>query len=314
MTHLKKFKEFLTEGKPLARTVARGQRAKTSDKHSIGFLHFKHGSDFEVLAPDSHDLAYFGKNIVRLKGMTTGKVQAAYVDWAKGTVSFYSGNPDNDMDFDKPEKFKAATLYEEAEENLDLYNQLAEDFEIEIPMDEALVKGKVYKLPSNDMRLLYTGRSKTKASGEYAVFTVVDASGKPRLVSGKKFTQEYKGDMVSKLVLAESEEINEAVVGKSSPNVKKLVAALKKKFDVYVEVEKKKFYNEKTESFEYETVVSVEYYEKGEDSEPIGVFRTSDDQKFTFGHIYSKAGSDHGKAFDVAHIVSGIKTGHYDPK
>ncbi|UQJ95072.1 hypothetical protein IANJMKHF_00166 [Klebsiella phage CPRSA] len=38
------------------------------------------------------------------------------------------------------------------------YNQLAEDFEIEIPMDEALVKGKVYKLPSNDMRLLYTGR------------------------------------------------------------------------------------------------------------------------------------------------------------
>lgn len=213
MTHLKKFKEFLTEGKTLARTVVRGQRAKTSDKHSIGFLHFKHGSDFEVLAPDSHDLAYFGKNIVRLKGMTTGKVQAAYVDWAKGTVSFYSGNPDDDLDFDKPEKFKAATLYEEAEENLDLYNQLAEDFEIEIPMDEALVKGKVYKLPSNDMRLLYTGRSKTKASGEYAVFTVVDASGKPRLVSGKKFTQEYKGDMVSKLVLAESEDLNEAAKG-----------------------------------------------------------------------------------------------------
>lgn len=207
---MKSFKELLSESvqnKKFAKTVELIDRnGVATSKGQIGFLHFAHGSDYDVYAPDSHDLAYFGKGVVRLKGKTTGKTQAAYIDWAKGTVSFYSGDPADDLKFDKPAKFKGASLYKEAEENLDLYNQLAEDFEIDVPMDEALVKGKVYKLPSNDMRLLYTGRTKNKPTGEYAVFTVVDASGKPRLVSGKRFTQEYKGDMLSKLVLAESEQ------------------------------------------------------------------------------------------------------------
>ena len=211
---MKSFKELLSESvqnKKFAKTVELVDRNGVApSKGQIGFLHFAHGADYDVYAPDSHDLAYFGKGVVRLKGKTTGKTQAAYVDWAKGTVSFYSGDPADDLKFDKPLKFKGASLYKEAEENLDLYNQLAEDFEIDLPLDEALVKGGVYKLPSNDMCLLYTGRTKTKETGEYAVFTVVDASGKPRLVSGKRFTQEYKGDVLSKLVLAESEDLNEA--------------------------------------------------------------------------------------------------------
>lgn len=200
---MKSFKELLSESvqnKKFAKTVELVDRNGVApSKGQIGFLHFAHGADYDVYAPDSHDLAYFGKGVVRLKGKTTGKTQAAYIDWAKGTVSFYSGDPTDDLKFDKPLKFKGASLYKEAEENLDLYNQLAEDFEIDLPLDEALVKGGVYKLPSNDMCLLYTGRTKTKETGEYAVFTVVDASGKPRLVSGKRFTQEYKGDMVAKL-------------------------------------------------------------------------------------------------------------------
>lgn len=205
---MKSFKELITEStqdKKFAKTVDLVDRGNSA-KSVIGFLHFAHGADYDVYAPDSHDLAYFGKNVVRLKGKTTGKSQAAYVDWNKGTVSFYSGDAHDDLKFDKPAKFKKASLFKESEELLDLYNQLAEDFEIDVPMDEALVKGSVYKLPSNDMRLMYTGRNKTKAGGEYAVFTVVDGSGKPRLVSGKRFTQEYGKDLTSKLVLAESEQ------------------------------------------------------------------------------------------------------------
>lgn len=215
---MKTFKELITESvqnKKFARTVSIASKDKAV-KGSMGFLHFAHGSDFEVYAPDSHDLAYFGKNVVRLKGRTTGKTQAAYIDWQKGTVAFYSGDPEDDLKFDKPLKFKAATLYEGADEKIETYNQLSEEFEITPELDEAtkseLVKGKVYKLPNNDMCLLYTGRTKHKATGEYAVFTVVDKSGKPRLVSGKRFEQEYKGDMIGKLTLAEAEEeLDEAV-------------------------------------------------------------------------------------------------------
>ncbi|QFR55785.1 hypothetical protein JC221_139 [Yersinia phage JC221] len=202
---MKNFKEFLNEVESvnhLAKSVTRSVRPKTANAKQIGFLHFAHGVDYDVIQADSHDLAYFGKGVVRLKGRTTGRETAAYIDWKKGTVRFYSGNPNDDLDFEKPAKFKAASLYESLED-LELLENAALD------LNEGLVKGRVYKLPSNDMRLMYTGRVK----GEANVFTVVDASGKPRMVSGKPFYQEYKKDLVAKLVLAESEDLNEAAKG-----------------------------------------------------------------------------------------------------
>lgn len=209
---MQSFKDLLSESMSLpskyAKNVVTSDRAAHAAKGQIGSLHYAHGSDFDVYAPDSHDLAYFGKNVVRLKGKTTGKEQAAYVDWQKGTVSFYSGNHGDDKDFDRPVKFKTATLFKEAEENLELYNQLAEDLEVSMPVDEAeqtLVKDKIYKAASNDMLLKYTGRSKAVGTSFQPVFTVVDAKGVPRLVKGKKFTQSYGSDVLKNLTLVEAE-------------------------------------------------------------------------------------------------------------
>lgn len=209
MKSFKELNESMALPSKYAKNVESSKRAVNAPKGQIGFLHFDHGSDFEVFAPDSHDLAYFGKNVVRLKGRTTGKTQAAYIDWTKGTVSFSSGDHADDLKFDKPIKFKKASLYEEAEENVELYNQLAEDLEVSMPIDEVeskdLVKGKIYKSGSNDMLLKYTGRSKTIGTSYQPVFTVVDSKGVPRLVSGKKFTQHYGADVLKGLTLVEAE-------------------------------------------------------------------------------------------------------------
>lgn len=232
---MKNFKEFLNEvekSNELAKSVSRAERPKTVNSHQIGFLHFAHGVDYDVIQADSHDLAYFGKGVVRLKGRNTGKESVAMVDWKKGTIRFNSGSSD-DKEFDKAVKFKAASLYESLE----------------------------------DLELL-----------ENAVLN-----------------------------------LDEAKLTKTNPNVKKVVTALKKNFDVDVEVEDKKKWNDKEEFYEYSTEVRIRYYEKGEDSEPVGAFYTSDGEKFRFGHVYSKARSDHNKEFDATHIVSAVKSGHFDP-
>lgn len=234
---MKNFKEYLNEvekNNQLAKSVTREKRPSKVNTKQVGFLHFAHGVDYDVIQADAHDLAYFGKGVVRLKGRTTGKESVAYVDWKNGTIRFNSGSAD-DKEFDKAVKFKAASLYESLED-LELMEQLAEKI------------------------------------------------------------------------------LSEAVVSKNSPNVKKIVAALKKKFDVDIQTENKKEYNKETESYDHETILKIEYYEKGEDSEPIGIFSTSDDTKFRFGEVYSKARSDHGKEFDVNHILSAIKSGHYDKR
>ncbi|QDH49042.1 hypothetical protein PHYNN_253 [Pantoea phage Phynn] len=207
MKSFKEINESMALPSKYAKNVESSKRAVNAPKGQIGFLHFSHGADFDVFAPDSHDLAYFGKNVVRLKGRTTGKEQAAYVDWAKGTVSFSSGDHTDDLKFDKPVKFKKASLYEEAEENLHLYSQLAEDMEVSMPLEEAveLVKGKIYKSSTNDMLLKYTGRSKAVGTSYQPVFTVVDSSGKPRLVSGKRFEQSYGDSVLKNLTLVEAQ-------------------------------------------------------------------------------------------------------------
>lgn len=210
---MKSFKEMLSESMSLpskyAKNVELSARAAHAAKGQIGTLHFAHGADFDVYAADSHDLAYFGKNVVRLKGRTTGKEQAAYVDWAKGTVSFSTGNHGDDKDFEKPAKFKHGNIFKESEENIDLYNQLAEDFEVAMPIDEVdreqLVKGKIYKASSNDMLLKYTGRSRTTGDSFQPIFTVVDDKGVPRLVQGKKFTQSYGDSVLKNLSLVEAQ-------------------------------------------------------------------------------------------------------------
>lgn len=115
---MKNFKEFLNEvekDNQLAKSVKRDLRPKTTSSKQIGFIHFNHGVDYDVIQADSHDLAYFGKGVVRLKGRTTGKETVAYVDWKHGTIRFNSGT-DNDKEFDKPAKFKAAGLYESLED------------------------------------------------------------------------------------------------------------------------------------------------------------------------------------------------------
>jgi len=320
---MQSFKDLLNESMSLpskyAKNVVTSDRAAHAAKGQIGSLHYAHGSDFDVYAPDSHDLAYFGKNVVRLKGKTTGKEQAAYVDWQKGTVSFYSGNHGDDKDFDKPVKFKTATLFKEAEENLDLYNQLAEDLEVSMPIEESeqtLVKGKIYKAASNDMLLKYTGRSKAVGTSFQPVFTVVDSKGVPRLVKGKNFTQSYGSDVLKNLSLVEAESIDESTAPtKSSPGVKKIVDALKKKgFDAEVSVETERVYNRKTESNDTVVTLRIEFYEEGQDSEPVGVFTTTDASAFKFGNIYSKAKSLHNHELTAAQVVPEIKAGKFDPK
>ena len=125
---MKNFKEYLNEvekNNQLAKSVTREKRPSKVNAKQVGFIHFDHGVDYDVLQADTHDLSYFGKGVVRIKGRTTGKESAAYVDWKNGTIRFYSGDQHDDKKFDKAVKFKAASLYESLED-LELMETLAE--------------------------------------------------------------------------------------------------------------------------------------------------------------------------------------------
>lgn len=125
---MKNFKEYLNEvekNNQLAKSVTREKRPSKVNAKQVGFIHFDHGVDYDVLQADTHDLSYFGKGVVRIKGRTTGKESAAYVDWKNGTIRFYSGDQHDDKKFDKAVKFKAASLYESLED-LEMLETLAE--------------------------------------------------------------------------------------------------------------------------------------------------------------------------------------------
>lgn len=129
MKQFKQFKEFLSEvekDNSLAKSVTREAKPSKVSGKQIGFIHFDHGVDYDVLQADTHDLSYFGKGVVRIKGRTTGKESAAYVDWKQGTIRFYSGDHHDDKKFDKAVKFKAASLYESLAD-LEQMEQLAEE-------------------------------------------------------------------------------------------------------------------------------------------------------------------------------------------
>lgn len=233
---MKPFKQYLNEVEKenqLAKSVTRGPKPGQIKRGQIGFLHFKHGVDYDVLQADAHDVAYFGKNVVRLVGRATGAESVAYIDWKTGTVSFNAGDSHDDKKFEKAVKFKAASLYESLHD----------------------------------------------------------------LEQMEAVTEKY---------------LNEVTISKSSPGAKKIIAALKKNFDIDVNVEKKRTWDEKEERYVYTETIVIEYYEKGEDSEPIGMFTSSDDKSYRFGHVYSKARNHHNKEYTPEQIVADVKAGHYD--
>lgn len=129
---MKQFKQFLSEvekDNQLAKSVIRTGKDSHTKNKQIASLHYKHGVDYDVFQADSHDLAYFGKGVVRLVGKTTGAESVAYVDWKAGTVRFNSHDAQDDKKFDHAVKFKTASLYESLD-SIEEMDNLAEQFQL----------------------------------------------------------------------------------------------------------------------------------------------------------------------------------------